>query len=158
MKKRLSTSASAAIAIIASFAIFTSPTAFAMMPWPGGPTLNRVALSLTAEQWATTANARVIISMDASIKETELNKLRTSILDKLNQLAPKTDWNITRFDRTESSSGLVQVQIEAEARLPESSLSDLNEKTKTLSKAGEKYRILTIDFTPSLSELEKIRA
>ena len=145
-------------AIIAVFSVFTSPTVLAVMPMPySGVSLNRVTLQLSSEQWASTTNARVIISIDAALKETQLNKLRTDILTKLDELAPKSEWNITRFERTEASSGLAQVRVDAETRVPEANLGALNEKAKSLSKPGETYRVAAIDFSPSLAELEKIR-
>ena len=144
--------------IIAGFSIFTSPTVLAVMPMPyPGVSLNRITLQLSSEQWASTTSARVIISIDAALKETQLNQLRTDLLEKLNQLAPKAEWNITRFDRTEATSGLAQVRVDAETRVAEANLGALNEKAKSLSKPGETYRVATIDFSPSLSELEKIR-
>jgi hypothetical protein len=143
--------------IITGFTVFTSPAALAIIPSYPGVSLNRVTLQLSSEQWASTTNARVIVSIDAAVKETELNKLRTDILEKLNQLAPKSDWNITRFERTEATSGLAQIRVDAETRLPEANLGALNEKAKSLSKPGETYRVAAIDFSPSLPELEKIR-
>jgi hypothetical protein len=145
-------------AIITGFTVFTSPAALAVMPMPyPGVSLNRVTLQLSAEQWATTTSARVIVSIDAAVKETQLNKLRTDILAKLDHLAPKAEWNITRFERTEATSGLAQIRVDAETRVPEASLGALNEKAKSLSKPGETYRVAAIDFSPSLPELEKIR-
>jgi hypothetical protein len=145
------------ITILAGFTVFTSTAALAVMPWPS-VTLNRISLQMTAEQWAKTTNARILIGLDASVKETELNKLRSNILEKLDQMAPKADWNITRFERTEATSGLSQIRVEAETRVPETSLGSLYEKAKSLSKAGETYRIVGIDFSPNAVELEKVRA
>jgi hypothetical protein len=124
---------------------------------PIQPVLNDVIYQTTAEQWVTTQTAEVIVDVNATLNEEQLADAHTDILSKLDELA-KSDWHITQFNRNPNESGLEQLLVEAQTRLPETALSDLREKAKKLSKPGETITIQNIAFEPTTAEIEAVRA
>ena len=119
--------------------------------------INSVALQLSAEKWATTKTARVIVNVNAVLKSEALDSFRTQLLKNLAKLADDGAWHITQFYRFQDQSGLERLQVTAEARLPDSALSNLRDGAKTISKPGEQYTISDIQFTPSLEEVEQVK-
>lgn len=139
----------------ASFAI-AQPTS-QEIPYPIQPVLNQITLTMTSEKWVSTQNADVFISVDATLDQNQLATAHNDILDKLNQLA-KTDWHIIQFNRTQNSSGLEQLYVVAQARLPETALSKIRNDAKSLTHPGETYTVQSITFNPSTAELEAVRS
>lgn len=121
------------------------------------PVLNQVMFQTTAEQWVTTKTAQVVVGVDATLNEDKLAKAHTDILKKLEQLVPSTDWHITQFNRNPDKSGLEQLQVQAEARLAESALASLRDRAKAMSKPGETYTVQSINFIPTIAEIEAVR-
>lgn len=154
--------------IITALSILTSPVAFADTPLAelmqkhpshkASDVLNQITFPLAAEQWVNTTSAKVTVGINATLKEAQIAQLRTNTLKKLEQLLPKANWNITRFERTEDSSGLVKIQVDAETRVPEASISAVQEQAKKLSTEGETYRILNVDFSPDLTEISQAKS
>lgn len=120
------------------------------------PPLNQISLQLNAEQWAATQTANVVVSVDASLDKLGLGEAQQTVLQKLNSIA-KANWQITRFDRSQDQSGLETVHIEAQTRLATNALAGLRDAAKNVSKPGQTYRIQSIEFTPSLAEIEAVR-
>lgn len=118
---------------------------------------NRVNFQLQSEQWVSTTTAEVTVVVDATLDKFGLSQARTQILAKLAALAKDADWHITVFDRMQNQSGLEQLRVEAQTRLPEKDLSNLRDKAKEISKPGLTFSIQNISFTPSLNEFEKAR-
>ncbi|NEU34931.1 hypothetical protein GN156_30190, partial [bacterium LRH843] len=54
-------------------------------------------------------------------------------------------------------SGLEKLYMQVNARLPQRDLLNLRNKLKTMSHAGLQFKIETIDFQPSLVEVEQAR-
>jgi len=118
------------------------------------PNLNKISYQQAIEKWATTTTAKVTVNVDAALDKIGLADINTHVLDNLKKMAAQGDWHITQFSRGEDKSGLEIVHVEAEARLPGSSLADLRTKAKAASKAGETYTVSDIDFSPSAVEME----
>lgn len=116
------------------------------------PLLNTVTLELNSEQWVTTQTALVSIGVNATVTGGGLEKIQSTVLSKLNQIA-KGEWHIISFNRSLSQSGLEQVQISSQARLPSSDLGGLRDRTKAITKPGETYTLDNVEFIPSESEL-----
>lgn len=125
--------------------------------FPFQPILHQITFTLTSEQWVTTQNADVFVGVDATLDQSQLASAHNDILQKLNKLA-KTDWHITQFNRSQNSSGLEQLSVVAQARLPETDLSKIRDDAKNLTHPGETFTVLNIAFTPSTAELEAVRA
>jgi hypothetical protein len=119
----------------------------------GGSRLNTVTLSLHAEQWLTTKSAVVNVSINASVADQGIEKVRSNVMQKLQQIAGKGEWHIVSFNRQQDQSGLESIQMSAQARLEQADLTGLRDKAKSISKAGETYRIDNIEFTPSEDEI-----
>lgn len=122
-----------------------------------------IELQLQAEEWVNTNAALVTISADATLdKNNDFMQTRAQLLQKFSELAGNNNgsitWNITTFNTSQSDSGLEQIHVEAQARLSENKLLTLRTKTKEMSKPGLTLRLLSIDFSPSLDELEKAKA
>lgn len=118
---------------------------------------DKIMYRLTEEQWVKTQQAQVRIGISASLNQAGLAQARKSLLANLNRIAT-ADWHITRFDRMQDSSGLERLTVVAQARLPEAQLVNLRRQAKVVSKPGEAYTIESIDFTPSLAEINTARA
>lgn len=119
------------------------------------PLLNTVSLELNADQWVTTQTALVSIGVNATVTGGGLEKMQSTVLSKLNQISNKGEWHIISFNRSLSQSGLEQVQITAQARLPSADLSGLRDRAKAITKPGETYTLDNVEFIPSESELRE---
>jgi hypothetical protein len=119
------------------------------------PLLNKVILQLQAEQWVTTKTALLTVGVNAAVTDQGIDKVQTDVMQKLNQLSNKGEWHIVSFDRQQDKSGLESIQISAQARLPQSELSNLRDKAKAISKPGETFTIDNVQFTPSDDELRQ---
>jgi hypothetical protein len=116
--------------------------------------LNQVQLTLSAETWAKTSTARVTVTVEAVMNQSALGNMHKSIEQKLIKISNAAPWHITTFDRQKDKSDLERLTVIAEARLPESALVDARQHAKDLSKEGEKYSISSIEFVPSLADME----
>jgi hypothetical protein len=121
-----------------------------------GALLNKVTFKLNAEQWVASKTALVTIGINAGVSDAALEKIQDDVLKKLNQLTNKGEWHITSFDRNLDQSGLENIRMEAQARLPSSALPNLRDKSKAMSKPGETYTLDSIQFTPSEDELRDV--
>lgn len=119
-----------------------------------------IELQLQTEQWVNTNQALVTISVDATIDKTNnFTEIRVQLLQKFAELADQgTTWNITTFSTSQSESGLEQIHVEAQARLQENKLNQLRTKVKDLSKPGLTLRLASIDFSPSVADMENVKA
>ncbi len=128
------------------------PTAYAKRHGQSKPS-SKVMYRLSMEQWVSTQSATVTVSANLSLKSTALAKARKALLSKLNTIA-KADWHITQFNRSKDNSGLERLSVQAQARLPESALDGLRDKTARISRPGESFQIQQINFMPSLAEMQ----
>jgi hypothetical protein len=117
--------------------------------------LNKVTFKLNAEQWVASKTALVSIGINAGVSDSALEKIQDDVLKKLNQLTNKGEWHIVSFNRNLDQSGLENIQMQAQARLPSSALPNLRDKAKAMSKPGETYTLDNIQFTPSEDELRE---
>ncbi len=119
---------------------------------------DRVVLTLTAEDWVETETARVRVAVDSAISADEVALARGRIMETFARLAPEADWHVTVFNRSRDATGLERWHLEAEARVPEPGLDGLYERAKEASRPGEQVRVLSIDFTPTLADRERVLA
>lgn len=117
------------------------------------PLLNTVTLELTADQWVTTQSALVTIGVNATVSGGGLEKAQSTIMGKLSQISNKGVWHIVSFNRSLNQSGLEQVQLSAQARIPSADLSGLRDRAKAITKPGETYTLDNVEFVPSEAEL-----
>lgn len=115
--------------------------------------LNKVSLQLKADKWVTSQTAKVIVSVDAGLSDQGIEALQTKVMGKLGQISNQGVWHIVSFTRQQDKSGLENVHLMAEARLPQTALADLRGKAKGITKPGEAYTVTDVQFTPSDEEL-----
>ena len=120
-----------------------------------GSLLNKVTLQFQSEAWITTKTALVSISVNAAVPDQSIGNIQMDIIDKLKKLSDKSEWHIVNFSRQLDQSGLDKIQISAQARLPQTELAGLRDKTKNMSKPGETFTIADIQFIPSEEEIRQ---
>lgn len=141
--------AAAAIAL----PIWISPASAQM---PVMPMSDQVILDITVEDWVTTETARVVAVVDAAVTG-DAGTTRSDMSAAVRALAPDTDWRLVRFDRSQDSSGLERWRASFEARLAEEALSGIADRARAASKPGMQLSVETIDFSPTLAEIEEKR-
>nr|WP_242601946.1 hypothetical protein [Legionella yabuuchiae] len=118
--------------------------------------LDKVSFQVTARQWVTTKSALVNVSINATLTNTDLIKARAEITDSLDKIAAGA-WHIVQFDRSQDSSGLEKLTVLARARVDQHVLPNVYKNAKTVSKPGMNYEISSIEFKPSLEEVQEAK-
>lgn len=144
---------SLAIAVLSTLGVVT---AYAQVPTQ--PLLNTVSLQMSAQGWAQTKSANVIVSINATLKDQTLNSLREQMMTKLKSIAPQANWHIANFSRRQDSSGLETVSATAQARIPQGLLTNIRHKVASVSVDGQKYTISDMQFAPGFKEVEAEKA
>lgn len=119
---------------------------------------DQIVLQLAAESWVETQSARVEVTVDATLNTQGVAEFRKQIEHDLQKIIKTENWHITRFDQRAAKSGLEQIMVRAEARVPTSQLGDIRPNAKKISKPGVTYDVANMDFTPDLADQEKSRA
>lgn len=140
-----------------SMSIFAESSPNAVQLVTDYPSLNLISFAVSAEKWVKTDTAKVVVGVDANLKQDGLEKLQGDFMQRLKQFSSNASWRITRYDRSQDRSELERVHMEAEARLPESELSGLRAQAKKMSSPGMKYSIINIEYKPSLADVEAVR-
>lgn len=122
--------------------------------YPAAMPLDKVVVQLSAKQWVKTETALVTVSINATLNNADLIKARSDIMNNLSKIA-NGEWHLTQFDRSQDSSGLEKLNVLAQARIPQASLSNLYQAAKDVSKPGAAYTIGDIAFKPSLEEVQQ---
>jgi hypothetical protein len=122
------------------------------------PQNDMVSLALTQEDWVQTQTARTELAVDASLPGADAGKVRGDILAAIKSLAQGAEWRFTSFNHDQDASGLEHWHAVLEARLPEAQLGGLSDRAKQASKPGTQINVQTIDFTPTLAEIESAKA
>lgn len=142
--------------IIIFLAIFIVNLSFAADANPDR-LLNQVSFQLAEKKWVSTKTALLNVSINATLTSADLVKARAEIMTKLNQIA-KGEWHLVQFDRSQDNSGLEKLFVLAQARINQSDLTDIYQHAKTTSKPGATYEINSVDFKPSLIEIQDVQA
>ncbi|MFM2044639.1 MAG: hypothetical protein RLY86_3215 [Pseudomonadota bacterium] len=125
---------------------------------PPQPVLDSISLTLSAEEWVTTATARVTLIVDAAGTGGGAGDLRADIVKAAAAVSPQGDWRMVALDRQPDDAGLERWQAVLEARLPEAQLAGLEEKTRKASRPGQQIRVGGIAFDPTLAEVEAVKS
>ena len=121
------------------------------------PLLDKVVFQLSARQWVSTETALLNVNINITLNNANLVQARAEIMDKLNKIG-KGEWHLTQFDRSQDSSGLEKLYVQAESRVNQGSLTDIYQNAKAVSKPGASYEIAGIEFKPSLEEKQQAKA
>ena len=74
--------------------------------------LDKVSLQLTARDWVSTDKALLHINVNMTLNNADMVQARADILKNLKKVA-EGEWHITRFDRSQDSSGLEKLYVQA---------------------------------------------
>jgi hypothetical protein len=119
--------------------------------------LDKVVFQVSAKQWVSTQTALLTVNVNATLSNADLVKARADIMNRLAKITAG-EWHLTQFDRSQDSSGLEKLFVEAQARVPQTSLTDIYQNAKDVSKPGATYTINGVDFKPSLQEIQQIKS
>ncbi|HAU3861960.1 TPA: hypothetical protein F7Z80_09160 [Legionella pneumophila] len=119
--------------------------------------LDKIFFQVSAKKWVTTQTALLNVSINATLSNADLVKARADIMDSLNKIA-KGEWHLVQFDRSQDSSGLEKLYVQAQARVDQSVLTNIYQNAKSVSKPGAQYEISGVEFKPSLEETQVVRA
>ncbi len=118
--------------------------------------LDKIMFQLAAKDWVSTQTALLTVNVNATLNNADLVKARADIVTSLGKIAPG-QWQLTEFNRSQDNSGLEKLFVIAQARLPQTSLTDIYVNAKKISKPGISYEINAVEFKPSFEEKEQIR-
>lgn len=117
-----------------------------------------IAVTLSSEGWVQAKAARVTVSVNAAVVGEKASSTRDNMIKAVGDLASKTEWRLTSFNRNQDQTGIEQWYAVFEARLPESELGGIQAKAKAASKTGMQLAVQSVDFSPTLAEFEAVRA
>lgn len=138
--------------------LMLSPYALSQTVYPPlPPVLDKITFQTSAKQWVSTESALLSVNINVTLNNADLVKARADIMSSLNKIA-QGDWHLLEFDRSQDSSGLEKLFVQAQVRVKQSSLTDIYQNAKTVSKPGAQYTINTVEFKPSLEEVQAVRA
>lgn len=123
---------------------------------PSNLVLDTVSFQVAAKQWVSTQTALLTVNINATLNNADLVKARADIMDRLNKIA-SGEWHLTQFDRSQDSSGLEKLNVQAQARVSQSSLTNIYQNATSASKPGASYGIGSVEFTPSIEEVQQAR-
>ena len=139
------------------FALILSLLSLAGVGFSNSPPLDEVNFQLSSKAWVSTKSTLVSVNINATLSGSDLVKARAEILDKLNKIAAG-DWHITQFERTQDTSGLEKLFVEAQARITDADLTNVYQNAKTVSKPGATYTINALTSpTPPLPLVVRFR-
>lgn len=133
-----------------------SPLSFANNCIPG-PALDKIVFNISAKQWVSTQTALITVNVNATLSNADLVKARADIMTRLGKIV-SGDWHLTQFDRSQDSSGLEKLFVEAQVRVPQASLTDIYQHAKDVSKPGATYTINGLEFKPGLQEIQQVKS
>lgn len=119
--------------------------------------LDKVLFQVSAKQWVTTQSALLGVNINVTLSNADLVKARSDILERLYKIA-KGDWHLIAFERSQDSSGLEKLYVQAQARVNQDALTDIYQNAKSVSVPGAKYEVASVEFKPSLEETQAVLA
>lgn len=119
--------------------------------------LDKVLFQISAKQWVTTQSALLGVNISVTLAKADLVKARADIMERLNKIA-KGDWHLLAFDRSQDSSGLEKLDVQAQARVDQTALTDIYQNAKSVSIPGAKYEVASVEFKPSMEETQTVLA
>lgn len=119
--------------------------------------LDKVMFQISAKQWVSTQTALLSVNVNATLTNADLVKARADIMNMLGKIAAG-EWHLTQFDRSQDSSGLEKLYVAAQARVPQASLTNIYQNAKNVSKPGATYEINSVEFKPSLEEVQQVKS
>jgi hypothetical protein len=119
--------------------------------------LDKVAFQVSTKNWVSTQTALLVVDINVTLTKADLVQARADVMSRLNQIATG-EWHLVQFDRSQDTSGLEKLTVQAQARIPQASLTDIYKNAKDVSKPGASYTINAVEFKPSLQEIQLIKS
>lgn len=119
--------------------------------------LDNIHFQMSAKQWVTTQSALLRVTIHVTLTKADLVKARAEIMEKLKKIG-NGEWHLTQFNRSQDSSGLESLFVQAQARINQADLTDIYQNAKAASIPGARYDISGVEFQPSLEEVQQVRA
>lgn len=142
------------VTLFSPFLYADTPTTLSLAQ---APILDKVAFQMTSRLWVKTNTALVSIHINATLNNADLLQARADILARLHKIAAG-EWQLVQFERSQDSSGLEKLFVDAQARVAQNSLTDIYKNAKEVSKPGAVYTVNSIDFKPSSVEIQQAKA
>lgn len=119
--------------------------------------LDNIHFQMSAKQWVTTQSALLRVTIHVTLTKADLVKARAEIMEKLKKIG-NGEWHLTQFNRSQDSSGLESLFVQAQARINQADLTDIYQNAKSASIPGARYDISGVEFLPSLEEVQQVKA
>ena len=116
--------------------------------------LNLINLKITHQGWVQASMPKVTVQLNATLEADKLAVLRNAIPSNLSQIA-SISWHIISFQQDTDNSGFLKVTATATAHVPSDQIRGLNAKATKVSTTGQKYKITSIDYQPSLRDIQR---
>ena len=126
-------------------------------PFPQPMVLDEVEFQISAKHWVSTQTALLTVNVNATLTDADLVKARDDMMKKLNQIAVG-EWHLTQFDRSQDSSGLEKLYVQAQARVNQANLTHIYQNAKSVTKPGATYELGSVEFKPSLEEIQQVKS
>lgn len=124
---------------------------------PPEQVLDKVGFQVSAKQWVSTQTALLTVNINATLNNADLVRARADIMSSLLKVA-QGEWHLIQFERSQDSSGLEKLFVQAQVRVPQNNLTNIYKNAKSVSKPGANYEIGTIEFKAGLEEIQQIKA
>ncbi|NQW12093.1 MAG: hypothetical protein HQ481_19690 [Alphaproteobacteria bacterium] len=148
--------------IALALALFATPIPAALADDPEGDVIRQgtaddeVIFTVAVESWVETTTATVRLAADLAVEAGGFGTARTELVATLKTLGAGAGWRIVDFSKGRDEAGFERWRVVAEARVPETTLSDLAARARAASKPGRALSVADIDYTPTLVEREAV--
>lgn len=137
---------------------FTKPEPVSKLLIPVNPNMNQISFELWQKQWVKSDTAKIIVTVNANLKQDSLANFYQQLPAQLAKLDKQQQWHITHIQSNKDQAGMEQITVTAQTRMSIAQLPKLRGFAKTLSHAGQTYRISSIQFTPSKQQIAHVQA
>lgn len=115
---------------------------------------NQISMQLQEEGWVSSKTAQVTVSIQVATSKNDVSSLVATITNKLKSLVKESiSWRLVNLSTQKNSAGLFAVSAQMMARLDNDQLAQLQNRIDSLNKAGEQYKIESVDYQPTLAEI-----
>ncbi|MES2204303.1 MAG: hypothetical protein V4496_03695 [Pseudomonadota bacterium] len=117
---------------------------------------NQISMQLQEEGWVSSTTAQVTVSIQAATNKDNSSEVVASITKKLKSVVNEKDpvaWRLVDLSTEKNSAGLFAISAKMSARLNNAQLTQLQNMIQSLNKAGEQYKVDSIDYQPTLAEI-----
>lgn len=117
---------------------------------------NQISMQLQEEGWVSSDTAQVTVSVQVATNQDNTSVVMSEVTNKLKKsIKLPVEWRLVDLSTEKSSAGLFAISAKMSARLNSANLASLRNALDALSKAGEQYKIESIDYQPTLTEVSK---